>query len=215
MKEKNHSFKVTTDAFAQGDVRLVNHKKYYFMVLSYGHNNFKTYDPADPASLDGQQLPFKGGRKSVNGGAISAYVGIPHIPNSENGGTIVVAEYGTTPAITRVEGSGNGMNIIDFTQETEDDIVANYTPREVTYALNGAPVSVKVIDPLNVQPGDYKLLLNEASTPAFNIAKKNMLDTCDWMLLESMGIMLIRLFQICQFRLVMNSLFLSGVYRLI
>ena len=46
------------------------------MVLSYGHNNFKTYDPADPAALDGQQLPFKGGRKSVNGGAISAYVGI-------------------------------------------------------------------------------------------------------------------------------------------
>ena len=66
-----HSFKVTTDAFAQGDVRLVNHKKYYFMVLSYGHNNFKTYDPADPSALDGQQLPFKGGRKSVSGGAIS------------------------------------------------------------------------------------------------------------------------------------------------
>jgi len=183
----SHSFKVTTDAFAQGDVRLVNHKKYYFMVLSYGHNNFKTYDPADPAALDGQQLPFKGGRKSVNGGAISAYVGIPHIPNPESGGTVVLAEYGTTPAITRVEGSGNGMNIIDFTQETEDDIVANYTPREVTYALNGAPVSVKVIDPLNVQPGNYKLLLNEASTPAFNIGKKNMLDTCDWMLLREYG----------------------------
>ena len=54
-----HSFKVTTDAFAQGDVRLVNHKKYYFMVLSYGHNNFKTYDPADPSALDGQQLHLK------------------------------------------------------------------------------------------------------------------------------------------------------------
>ena len=59
------------------------------MVLSYGHNNFKTYDPADPSALDGQQLPFKGGRKSVSGGAISAYVGIPHIPNSEAGGTII------------------------------------------------------------------------------------------------------------------------------
>ena len=79
------------------------------------------------------------------------------------------------------------MNIIDFSQETEDDIVANYTPREVTYALNGAPVAVKVIDPLNVQPGNYKLLLNEATTPAFNIGKKNMLDTCDWMLLREYG----------------------------
>ena len=45
--------------------------------------------------------------------------------------TVVLAEYGTTPAITRVEGSGNGMNIIDFTKETEDDIVANYTQEKL------------------------------------------------------------------------------------
>ena len=57
------------------------------MVLSYAYNNYKTYDPADPASLDGQQFPFKGGRKSVNGGAISSYVGIPHITSAESGGT--------------------------------------------------------------------------------------------------------------------------------
>ena len=53
----SHSFQVLNDAFAQGDVRLINHKKYYFMVISYGYNNFKTYDPSDPSALDGQQLP--------------------------------------------------------------------------------------------------------------------------------------------------------------
>ena len=51
-------FQVLNDAFTQGDVRLINHKKYYFMVISYGYNNFKTYDPSDPSALDGQQLPY-------------------------------------------------------------------------------------------------------------------------------------------------------------
>ena len=179
-----HSFKVTTDAFAQGDVRLVNHKKYYFMVLSYGHNNFKTYDPADPSALDGQQLPFKGGRKSVSGGAISAYVGIPHIPSSEAGGTIVLAEYGTKPQITRVEGMGNGLNIVDITPESEQEILEKSHVRELTYALNGAPIEVKVVDPLNVQPGDYELYFNHVSTPNYvnQGNKKHYLDTCNWML---------------------------------
>ncbi|MBM55786.1 MAG: hypothetical protein CMB32_04430, partial [Euryarchaeota archaeon] len=33
-----HSFRITTDAFAQGDNRLVNHRTYYFLALGYGYN---------------------------------------------------------------------------------------------------------------------------------------------------------------------------------
>ena len=99
-----HSFKVTQDAFAQGDLTLVNFKKYYFMVLSYGYNNYKDYDPSDPNALDGQQKPYKAGRKSVRGGSIKSYVGIPHIPVPELGGTLQLTEYGSGPKITRVEG---------------------------------------------------------------------------------------------------------------
>ena len=40
-----HSFRVTKDAFAQGDNALVNHKTYYFMALAYGYNNYEDYDP--------------------------------------------------------------------------------------------------------------------------------------------------------------------------
>ena len=40
-----HSFRVTTDAFAQGDNRLVNHRTYYFMALAYGYNYYRDYDP--------------------------------------------------------------------------------------------------------------------------------------------------------------------------
>ena len=41
----SHSFRVTKDAFAQGNNALVNHKTYYFMALAYGYNNYDEYDP--------------------------------------------------------------------------------------------------------------------------------------------------------------------------
>ena len=159
-----HSFQVLSDAFAQGDVRLVNHKKYYFMVLAYGYNNFKTYDPADPSALDGQQLPYKAGRKNVSGGSISSYVGIPHIPSPESGGTIQLGVFGSGPKITRVEGRGNADNLLELTAESEAEIVANSIPKKVTYKNGMGPVDVKIIDPLNIQPGDYTLWLNPQDT---------------------------------------------------
>ena len=55
--------RVTTDAFAQGDNRLVNHKTYYFMVLAYGYNNYRPY-----AILGtGQDVQFKASRKAAVG----------------------------------------------------------------------------------------------------------------------------------------------------
>ena len=52
-----HSFKVTTDLFAQGSPALVNHKTYYYVAISYAYNNYKEYNPNDPLLLDGQQNP--------------------------------------------------------------------------------------------------------------------------------------------------------------
>ena len=140
-----------------------NHKKYYFMVLSYGYNNYQTYDPSN-SSAGGQQLPYKAGRKTVTGGAITSYVGIPHIPSSESGGTIQIASYGSGPKITRVEGRGNGSNLVELTAKSEEDIVKNIYPKRVTYKNGKGPVNVKIIDPLNVQQGDYKLWINKGDT---------------------------------------------------
>ena len=173
----SHSFQVLNDAFAQGDVRLINHKKYYFMVISYGYNNFKTYDPSDPSALDGQQLPYKAGRKTVSGGAITSYVGIPHITSPESGGTIQLAEYGSGPQITRVEGRGNGYNLVELTDKSEEDIVNNVYPSRVTYKNGKGPVAVKIIDPLNVKQGDYKLWINPEDTVD--------LDEAYWMLVRN------------------------------
>ena len=42
-----HSFRISDDAFASGDKRLVNHKQYYFTAIAYAHNEYMKYDPED------------------------------------------------------------------------------------------------------------------------------------------------------------------------
>lgn len=151
-----HSLRIQTDAFAQGaDDRLVNNKKYYFMVLAYAYNQFKKYDPNDPEYLDGQKLPFLLGRKSASG-PIQVYTGMPHISSPENYGTILNSFYGDSPEITRIEGQGNGGNNLDLTEETEQAMLQPpYFVKNPTYQRGRGPIALKVIDPLSLSPGTY------------------------------------------------------------
>lgn len=170
----SHSFNITEDAFATGDRRLINHKTYYFMAISYAYNDYLQYDdvsfdtlnPLAPSNI-GQKKPYLAGRRNVK-----IYKGIPHMTQPEAGGTIQQAQYNSGPKITREEGSGNGMNVVDLTPESEAAIVAappvNFdastgtwtnTARvdRVTYQGGKGPVNVKVIDPLNVPEADFTL----------------------------------------------------------
>ena len=52
-----HSFQFLEDEFALGDKKLINHKKYYYMAVSYGYNNYKQYD-----GITGQDKPYIGSR---------------------------------------------------------------------------------------------------------------------------------------------------------
>lgn len=40
-----HTFKITQDLFATGNTALINHKTYFYSVLSYASNGYKRYDP--------------------------------------------------------------------------------------------------------------------------------------------------------------------------
>jgi hypothetical protein len=151
-----HSFKVTQDLFAQGDNRLINYKTYYYMALAYSHNEYKPYDPLDPLQLDGQKKPYLAGRKAPGGG-IKSVAGIPHLSTPELGGTVLYSAYGDGPKITRIEGTGNGANIVDITPESEAAIVENYKLDEVEYQNGKGPLNIKVIDPLNVVSGEFEL----------------------------------------------------------
>jgi hypothetical protein len=156
-----HSFKITEDKFATGDPRLVNHKTYYYMSLSYGYNNFKTYNQNDPNALDGQKKPYKAGR-----GNIKVYSAIPHIPIPEAGGTEQHAAFGDGPKITRVEGQGNGGNILDITDATAAAVLADPSSRLVsmTYSNGRGPITVKVIDPLNVPNATFEFRMRDSIT---------------------------------------------------
>lgn len=152
------SLRVTEDAFATGaDKRLVNHKTYHFLVLAYAHNNYKKYDQNDPQSLDGQKKPFLVGRKS-SAGDIEIASAIPHITAPETEGTILHSFYGDGPEIIRVEGNGNGGNVLDITAESEADILKYpYYSSHVKYQRGRGPIKIKVVDPLSIQKGNYYL----------------------------------------------------------
>ncbi|MCX6280951.1 MAG: T9SS C-terminal target domain-containing protein [Bacteroidetes bacterium] len=170
-----HSFVLGTDLFSQGDPTFINHKQYYYMVIAYAYNNYKQYNPNDPAGLDGQKKPYLRGRNNLK-----QYTAIPHIPV----GTVINAAYGVGPVITRVQGQGNGGMILDLSQGTIDTIMMKPPADSVnnvygspdypiaykaTYQVGYGPLAVKVIDPLNVANGKYMVKLDSmVSGPAGN-----------------------------------------------
>jgi hypothetical protein len=173
-----HTFNITTDAFALNDRRLVNQKTYYYMAVAYGYNNYIQYKqdqpfipskPLDP-SLAGQKLPYKRGRQNIR-----SYSAIPHIPNPQGNGTLVQGGYGSGPMITRVDGNGNGGNNLDLTDASTAAILASPTPvsrlDNVQYVGGAGPVNIKVIDPLNVPAADFMLYFHGTTTA--NILKLN------------------------------------------
>ena len=184
-----HVFRVTNDLFASGtNTALVNNKEYYFICIAYAHNRFKEYSQTDPSKLDGQKEPYLAGRKNEKGGTITPVVGIPHDPSSENGGTIVQATYGMSPNIKRLDGYGNGGNVLRLTEasitalmgepgqtgmapgEFSDQILQDtvYRPSmtnpciivEPEYQQNYGPLNVRVIDPLKIKEGVFNIRFN-------------------------------------------------------
>ncbi len=128
-----HAFSLTEDAFATGDRRLVNNKQYYYSAMAYGYNNFKVYDPTMPTMLDGQKEPYLAGRKNID-----EYTAIPH--KSING-VVINGDFGEGPEITRIEGQGNGGQVLEFTDQTIEDLLkkppAKLIPELVTDTVTG------------------------------------------------------------------------------
>lgn len=195
-----HTFKITEDKFATGDKGLVNYKQYYFMAIAYAYNEFLPYsqEPGVMNGLHGQKQPYLASRKNQSGGAITPITAIPHNPAIEENGTVMNALFGDTPEITRLEGHGNGSNILELTESTIDQIIANTSAEQLTYQKNKGPVNVKIIDPLNVVGTDYTLAMKFSSeevkltgtdtTIFFNgsvdTASKIMIDRTYWLLTD-------------------------------
>lgn len=162
------TFRFTKDEFStSSDKKVINHKEYYFMAIAYGYNQYGQYKENtvwtgyNQPSFEGQKRPYIEGRKSKK-----AY-GTPHIPDPEKDGTISNSGYGYGPKLTRMEGQGNGGNNLDLTQESIDKIF-NSGSREntITYENGRGPVSIKVVDPLNVPNSKFAIMFIKKSFKA-------------------------------------------------
>lgn len=164
----SHTFVVTQDLFATGNTALINHKNYYYTVVSYAYNQYKKYDPNDPAALDGQKKPYLAGRNNIK-----TYSAIPHNPTPENSGQVFGSDYGDGPRIKRIEGQGNGGMVLDFANNYESELLnPPYRVREPEYVNGNGPLRIKVYDPVLVKDYSFENRFDGA-TDASNWVQKN------------------------------------------
>ena len=151
-----HSFKITKDLFASStNNSLVNYKKYYYVAVAYAYNNYKTYDPNDMNLLDGQKEPFLIGRNNIK-----IFTQIPHPLQQNEGGTILNTHYGKTLEVSQLDGYGCGTNVLELKDETVNRILSHKGVNRldsINYKAGHGPISVKVVDPLNVKEEDFRL----------------------------------------------------------
>lgn len=148
-----HTFSITEDKFATGlDKNLYNHRKYYYSVVAYAHNNFADFDPSQTPAI-GQQRPYLEGRLNIK-----TYTVIPRpVVDRE-----LNAVYGEGVAVTRFEGAGAGHTFLDLSDESRDAI-SNFSATNwdssLTYQSGRGPVTVNIFNPFEVKDGDYELTL--------------------------------------------------------
>ena len=192
-----HVFRIRTDAFATGrNSSLVNNKEYYFICVAYAQNRYKEF-AIEADKLDGQKEPYLAGRKDEFGRTITPIVAIPHDPSSENGGTVVNAEFGMCPNITRIEGYGNGGSVLRLTEASIEELMgapgvpgkpAGKMKADGTgmlanpcqllnpqYEQNYGPIRVEVIDPLSVKAGKYIVKFDQSTD----------IENCGWTISKS------------------------------
>lgn len=172
-----HSFEIETDQFAKGnDKSLVNYRTYHYIAIAYGYNNFRTYSNANADST--QDRPYLESAHSAGGRPLEI---IHPMPNPANGdrGTVINSDYGMGVKVTRIEGTGNGGNIISMDTASEGLALSgpNYHAYNPTYDASRGPVNVKVIDPVKVQPLDWQLFLKG---PLRDPAAAGLKDSATW-----------------------------------
>lgn len=166
-KGVSHTFRLTDDMFAEGDRRLVNNKRYYYLAIAYAFNEYAPYNQNNPDTYQGQKKPYLAGRKAAEG-SIRAIEVIPTKIDMMNNGTALNSYYGEGLEITRIEGMGNGDNFLDLTEESVDEIMSG-PPWKIDhpkYKGGYGPIDVHVVDPLNVVEANFILRFDSVITDA-------------------------------------------------
>ena len=157
-----HSFELTIDQFSTvSEKRLVNYKSYYFIAVAYAYNNFAPFDINRTDST--QDVAYLESRTAAGGIPIPIVVGMPNPANGDMG-TVVNAGYGDGVIIHKLEGKGNGDNIVSVDDATEQKILNDIHVDELVYRQGEGPVDIKVIDPVKLAGGKWELFIKGPST---------------------------------------------------
>jgi hypothetical protein len=171
-KGVQHSYSIKKDLFATGsNTDLVDFKPYYYMVLSYA------IIADDPLQTDPNQ--FLAGRRNIK-----VYRAVPHKTEPENFGTALNSSYGSGPKLTRIEGRGNGGNVLEFTKETIDQIMKDGISNNPTYMGGMGPVAIKVVDPLKVPNAQFELYFRERTPSNATNLRDSMTSNSYWVLVN-------------------------------
>ncbi len=154
-----HTFKITDDQFADGDRRLINHKKYYFVAVAYAYNNYQEFDPITQL---GQKEPYLEGRRNIGpNGDGKPYTVIPR-PITDRA---IQANYGDGAVISRRDGVGTGTNFLDLSDETRKEIEEGFASGTrvdvLTYKPGRGPIDVLIYNPLDVKDGEFQLTFTD------------------------------------------------------
>ncbi|MGB3546596.1 MAG: hypothetical protein WBA17_06455 [Saprospiraceae bacterium] len=172
-----HTVRITEDAFGSDDTRLINHKRYYFVAIAYGYNNYQEFDPRAP-ELGGQRKPYIQSTQNVGDENNAYYTVIPRPIVYQN----LNARYGDGAIITRIEGKGNNGNFLNINDESTDAIDASIAAGEtykgeITYDAGSGPLDVLIYDPLGVVNGEYEVTFVDVDTD-----DQELTDTATWVL---------------------------------
>lgn len=146
-----HTFSIKEDQFATGlSKNLINHKKYYFLVLAYSYNNYADFD----ADLNaGQRMQYCPGRLNLGpDGDGRPYTAVPRPQVYEK----VKSKYGDGIEITRHEGIGVGHNFVRLNNNMYEKFFNGLFDGKIDYREGSGPLEVKIVNPLIVKDGEYE-----------------------------------------------------------
>jgi hypothetical protein len=153
-----HSFQIKKDAFTNED--LVNFKTYYFAAVAYAYTDANT-NLYNAHLGTGQHLYYL-----QSDDELIPYSAIPHKSAPEQLGTVLHSSYGDRIDIRRINGTGNGSNVLSFTEETEQLLLDSNVLSQPVYKGEHSPIKVKVVDPLKLKNGRYTVLFDHDSADA-------------------------------------------------
>lgn len=167
-----HTFRITEDRFAEGDRRLINHKKYYFTAVAYAYNNYLEYDPS---SDEGQRQAYLEGRRNIGDGTNPFYTVIPRPIVYQK----LNSDFGDGVQITRLDGEGVGGNFIRITDDTREAILKGDFDGTITYKPGAGPIDVKIFNPIEVRNGNFVLTFVDE-----NLSNSQLEEGARWKLID-------------------------------